>query len=208
MIFGETEWQTNEMIEKQINVNLLGTIKLTHEMLPIVRKYKSRIINVTSHCSMQSLPTLAVYAASKAGLASFTDALRMEMKKYDVDVVNFVPGSFATSSNIAASQSIYAGQMKNALNDEQLNFYGDYFKRFNSYISMFSGEKEPQMLVDTNILETFEEALTDNPPKARYICAPMRYQIYHFLFKITPTTISDWLVEKFTKFPKYNRALK
>jgi hypothetical protein len=100
--------------------------------------------------------------------------------------------------------------MREAFNEEQQNFYGDYFDRFNSYLSALSGEREPQMLSDPNILRVFEEALLDTPPKPRYVCEPWRYKIYHLLFKITPLPLSDWLVHKFLAFPRFDpsKAIK
>lgn len=53
MCIGEYEWQTWSQIEMQLNVNLLGTMRLTKELLPIIRQHKARIINVTSHCGLQ-----------------------------------------------------------------------------------------------------------------------------------------------------------
>lgn len=53
MCFGEFEWQTNAIIEHQINVNLFGTINFTRSFLPLARKHKTRIINVTSHCALE-----------------------------------------------------------------------------------------------------------------------------------------------------------
>lgn len=53
MCFGEYEWQTWQQIEMQIHVNLLGTMRLTKELIPLVRKHQARIINVTSHCGLQ-----------------------------------------------------------------------------------------------------------------------------------------------------------
>lgn len=94
MTFGEFEWQTLDLIRQQLNVNLLGTMFLTKEILPIIRLYKGRIINVTSHCSLQALPSLSVYAASKVGLKFWSDALRMEMNKYGVHVIDFIPGMY------------------------------------------------------------------------------------------------------------------
>lgn len=202
MCFGETEWQTDAIIDAQISVNLAGNIKLTKTFLPLVRQHKSRIINVTSHCGLQALPGLPIYCATKAGLASFTDALRLDMKKYGVDVINFVPGSFVQSSNIAAKQSKYAVEMRDSLSEEQISFYGEYFDRYNGYLEGISGEKEPQM-VDMNIIDTFEEALLDNFPKTRYVCEPFRYKLYHILFKITPQVITDMLLHKFIMMPKY-----
>lgn len=53
MCFGEFEWQTNAIIENQINVNFFGTMNFTRSFLPLARKYKTRIINVTSHCAIE-----------------------------------------------------------------------------------------------------------------------------------------------------------
>lgn len=203
MCFGETEWQTGEIIDAQIDVNLAGTIRVTKAFLSLIRQHKSRIINVTSHCGLQALPGLPIYCATKAGLASFTEVLRLDMNKYGVEVVNFVPGSFVLSSNIASKQSKYATEMRASLSEEQINFYGEYFDRYNGYLEVISGEREPQM-VDMNIIETFEEALLDNIPKTRYICEPLRYKIYHALFKITPQKITDMLLHKFVMMPRYD----
>lgn len=210
MVFGESEWQTNEIIEQQINVNLIGTIKMTRTMLPLARKHKSRIINVTSHCSIKTLPTLSIYSATKAGLAAFTDGLRLEMKECGVEVVNFIPGSFALNSNILALQSKYSAEMRESLNEEQVLFYGDYFDRLNLYLTAISVERDPAVLPNDNILKTFEEALLESPPKARYLCEPLRYKIYHFLFRITPLPMSDWLTWKFIQLPRFDmtKAIK
>lgn len=202
MCFGETEWQTNEIVEAQINVNLMGTIKVTKAFLPLVRQHKSRIINVTSHCGIRTLPGIPIYCATKAGLTSFTEALRLDMNKYGVEVINFIPGSFFRSSNIAAKQMKYATEMRASLSKEQTIFYGEYFERYYKYLESLSGEKEPEM-VDPNIIETFEEALLDNIPKTRYICEPFRYKFYHALFKITPQIITDILLHNFVMMPKY-----
>lgn len=53
MCFGELEWQTDSQIETQIEVNLLGTMKFTKRLSPLIRKHKARIITVTSHCALQ-----------------------------------------------------------------------------------------------------------------------------------------------------------
>lgn len=53
MCFGEFEWQTNAIIEHQVNVNLFGTMNFTRSFLPLARKHKTRIINVTSHCALE-----------------------------------------------------------------------------------------------------------------------------------------------------------
>lgn len=100
MVFGEFEWQTDDLIHHQINVNLLGTWNLTREFLPLIRKYQTRLIIVTSHCAEEPLPGVAVYSATKAGLTAWASALRMELKKFGVDVVKFIPGMFIRCNNV------------------------------------------------------------------------------------------------------------
>lgn len=53
MGFGEFEWQTDDQMFHQVEVNLLGTMRFTHHFLPLCRQYQARIICVTSHCGIQ-----------------------------------------------------------------------------------------------------------------------------------------------------------
>ncbi|KAL5285364.1 hypothetical protein ACFFRR_007218 [Megaselia abdita] len=210
MCFGEFEWQTRNLFEQQINVNLLGPMRLTKELLPIIRSHKSRIINVTSHCGLQSLPGIAAYGASKAGLRFWNDALRIELAKFGVKVVNFIPGSFVMSSNIASRQQDHANEMETQFSKEQQHFYGDYFKEYNEYLKIISGPKPLQFVDEHGILNTFKRALLDENPKSIYINEPLRYKIYRILFNICPTYIVDWLTIKFVSMPdyKYIKVLK
>lgn len=204
MCFGEFEWQLERHLEQQINVNLLGTMKMTKAFLPLLRQHRGRVINVTSHCSLQALPGLSVYSASKAALRYWTEGLRMEMSSYGVPVVNFIPGSLVTQSNICANQQHYAEQMRAGFNEEQAEFYGSYFDEYNAYLRVISGSKPVQSLAGNHpVLRCFEDALLDAKPKPLYKCEPWRYRMYHFLFRITPTTVSDWLVRRFVAMPEY-----
>uniref|UniRef100_A0A1B0D9G7 Uncharacterized protein n=1 Tax=Phlebotomus papatasi TaxID=29031 RepID=A0A1B0D9G7_PHLPP len=168
MVFGEFEWQTRDLFHRQIEVNLLGTMSITHQFLPLLRKYQGRILTVTSHCAHQSLPGLAPYAASKAALASWTDALRVEMKKYDVAVVEFIPGSFITGSNIAAGQKDAAQKMRKAFTEEQEELYGDYFGRYNSYLEGIDGMRNSLAESHPAIMKAFEGALRVERLNASY----------------------------------------
>lgn len=205
MTFGEVEWQTNEMIESQLNVNLYGTIRVSKSFLPLARKYGSRFINVTSHCALHTLPTLSIYSATKAGIKAFTSGLRLEMNKYGVNVVNFIPGKFWKSSNLMSQQTEHFSEMRKNLSNEQLKFYGDYFERFSNILSYISGEKEIQM-VDTVVVNKFDEALLDSPPEPVYLWQPLRYLVYHKLFNMAPQGISDWLTLKFLDLPEYDSS--
>ncbi|KAH8306142.1 hypothetical protein KR018_002478 [Drosophila ironensis] len=208
MCFGEFEWQVPEQIEMQINCNLLGTMRLTRELLPLLRQQQARIINVTSHCGLQALPALGPYAASKAGLRFWTDALRIELRQYGMEVVNFVPGSFVLDSNIAARQQQHAQKMRLAFSEEQHALYDSYFEAFNSYLKILSGFKQPNQLKNDSLLAKFKDALTSSQPLSTYIEEPWRYRLYRWLFGVCPTPLVDWLTMRFCAMPTYESTAK
>lgn len=203
MIFGEFEWQTDEQIRNQVEVNLLGSMRVTRELMPIIRAHSSRIIVISSHCNIQPIPGVATYSATKAGLTAWAKALRLEVKKYGVKVVCFIPGSFIGKSNIMARQSEHMQDMLNSMPIETQNFYGDYLSSYFEYFSSVTQGTKLEKLQDTRIYQKFEGALLDKYPSAIYKNESWRYFIYHTLFAITPTCLSDVLVLKFVRGPPW-----
>jgi short-subunit dehydrogenase len=68
-------------LQRIIDVNLMGTMRFTHAMLPLVlRSEKPSIITITSAAGYVAAPGLSAYSASKFGLRGFMDALRAELK--------------------------------------------------------------------------------------------------------------------------------
>lgn len=205
MIFGEFEWLTDEQIFQQLNVNLLGAMRVTKTFLPILRKYKGRIINISSHCAYAGLPGLSVYAASKSGLQTWCDAIRVEYAKYGVKVISIIPGSFFTQSNILVNQAAYAQEMKTSMHDEARDFYGEYFCNYQKYVSSFSNNVSLQRVKDSRLYRLFSDAVVSKYPQYSYTNSPLRYSIYHFLFGVTPTSIRDWLVQLFINMPVFKK---
>ncbi len=56
--------------------NLLGTIDVTMTFLPLVKKARGRIVNISSYSGRIVLPVVVSYAMSKFGIEAFTDGLR------------------------------------------------------------------------------------------------------------------------------------
>jgi short-subunit dehydrogenase len=51
-----------------------------------------RIITISSHCALETLPGLAVYGATKTALRAWSDGLRVELAKFKMHVVTLIPG--------------------------------------------------------------------------------------------------------------------
>ncbi|CAK9813909.1 Estradiol 17-beta-dehydrogenase 2 [Anthophora quadrimaculata] len=205
MIFGEFEWQTDEQLRNQVEVNLLGTMRITRELMPMIRAYSSRIIVISSHCSIQPLPGVAAYSSTKAALSAWTTAIRVELKKYGVKVVSFIPGSFVKESNILARQAEHFEAMRRSMSEEARTFYGDYFDTYSQYFASVTQGTKLEKLQDSRIYEVFEDALLDKYPSAIYKNEPWRYFVYHTLFRITPICVRDLLVLKFVQGPPWTK---
>jgi NAD(P)-dependent dehydrogenase (short-subunit alcohol dehydrogenase family) len=102
-ITGPLEEIPSQEIKNNFETNLFGPIEVMKAVLPQMRNQKSGlIINITSIAGYMGLPYRSVYSASKGALELITEALRMEVKSYGIEITNIAPGDFAT--NIAAGR--------------------------------------------------------------------------------------------------------
>lgn len=92
MVIGDFEWQTEEQMMNQINVNFAGTMRITKEIIPLLRIRKGRIILISSHCAVEPLPGFAIYGATKSAIRAWATSLRVELKKQAIRVICFAPG--------------------------------------------------------------------------------------------------------------------
>lgn len=91
------QYQQLAEIESMIRLNLLTTVKLTHLLLPeFLARKQGGIINVASVAAFQGTPNMCVYAATKAFLLSFSEALAEELHGSGVRVMVLCPGGTAT----------------------------------------------------------------------------------------------------------------
>ena len=102
-ITGPLEEIPEEEIIKNFTTNYFGPINVTKAVLPLMRKQSGGlIINITSIAGYMGLPFRGIYSASKAALELTTEAWRMELKSFNINMTNIAPGDFAT--NIAAGR--------------------------------------------------------------------------------------------------------
>lgn len=90
-----------------INVNIAALTRLTHALLPGLRaQTRAAILNVSSIASMLPIPKLSVYAATKAYVTSFTEALRAELRGSGVRVTVLCPGPVPTEFGTVAERPV------------------------------------------------------------------------------------------------------
>ncbi|WP_299524016.1 SDR family oxidoreductase [Winogradskyella sp.] len=102
-ITGPIEEIPDVEIKRNFETNFFGPINVIKAVLPSMRQQNfGLIINITSIAGYMGLPFRGVYSASKGALELVTEAFRMELKDFNVEMTNVAPGDFAT--NIAAGR--------------------------------------------------------------------------------------------------------
>jgi uncharacterized protein len=92
-----TELSLQDQLQ-MIQVNNLAVVELTHLFLPsLIKNSKGYILNVASTAAYQAVPKMALYAASKAFMVTFTRGLRYELKRNGISVTCLSPGPVDTN---------------------------------------------------------------------------------------------------------------
>lgn len=96
--YGTLARATAERLTQQIEVNVSAVVLLTHALLPLLKEQSpAGIINISSLASTLPMPDLAVYAASKAFVTSFSEALTVELAADRIHVTCVCPGPTPTN---------------------------------------------------------------------------------------------------------------
>jgi NAD(P)-dependent dehydrogenase (short-subunit alcohol dehydrogenase family) len=94
---GTVEEITEQEIRNIFDVNVMATIDVIKSVLPVMRKQRSGyIINIGSVAGFSGAPGWAVYSATKAAVAAFTEVLALDLKEFGIKVTVVEPSGFRT----------------------------------------------------------------------------------------------------------------
>lgn len=177
-ITGPIEEIPTEEIRNNFETNLFGPIEVMKAVLPQMREQKSGlIINITSIAGYMGLPYRGIYSASKGALELITEALRMEVKSFGIQITNVAPGDFAT--NIAAGR-YHAPVVKGSAYEVP---YGNTLKEMDSHVDSGSNPNEMAAAI-------FAIIQTDKP-KVHYKVGAFMQKFSVVLKRILPDTVYE-----------------
>lgn len=102
-LFEASEWPR---VKAMVDLNVRALTQLTHALLPpMIVRGRGAILNVSSIASLLPLPQMAIYAATKAYVTSFSEALRAELRGTGVSVTALCPGPVDTEFAAVAERS-------------------------------------------------------------------------------------------------------
>ncbi len=95
-IYEKWENISEEDLRKVFELNFFAVVFLTQKLLPLLKKSKGTIINVSSVAGKIYVPYMGAYCTTKYALNAFSDSLRAELQKDNVHVLNLIVGRIST----------------------------------------------------------------------------------------------------------------
>ncbi|XP_004577864.2 D-beta-hydroxybutyrate dehydrogenase, mitochondrial [Ochotona princeps] len=191
--FGEVEFTSMETYKEVAEVNLWGTVRMTKSFLPLIRRAKGRVVNISSMLGRMANPARSPYCITKFGVEAFSDCLRYEMHPLGVKVSVVEPGNFIAATSLYSSERIQAiaRKMWDELPEVVRQDYGK--KYFEEKIAKMETYCNSGSTDTTPVIDAVTHALTAATPYTRY--HPMDYYWWLRMQIVThlPGAISDMI---------------
>ncbi|WP_089106160.1 oxidoreductase [Streptomyces hyaluromycini] len=159
--YGALEDVPMEEARAQIEVNVFGLARLTQLVLPHMRARRSgTIVNISSMGGRFATPMGAWYHASKYAVEGLSDALRLELKRFGIDVVLIEPGSVQTDWGVIAAEKLRA-----------TSCHGPYAEQADAMAQSLERSSQPgtRMASPATVIgKTVAKAATARHPRTRY----------------------------------------
>ena len=157
---GPLEAFTSKQCLDQLDVNIVGTLRVAKAVLPGMRSQNSGlIIQVSSIAGRGAFPGFGVYHASKWGLEGLSESMRYELAPLGIDVVLVEPGPFATN---------FFGNVIPPSNEEVASSYqhvNDFLEGFGQQVE--AAVENPDAPTDPMIVVDIFDKLIETPTGQR-----------------------------------------
>ncbi|WQR78445.1 SDR family oxidoreductase [Helicobacter pylori] len=178
-VFGSVEDTPIEEVKKQFSVNFFALCEVVQLCLPLLKnKPHSKIFNLSSIAGRVSMLFLGHYSASKHALEAYSDALRLELKPFNVQVCLIEPGPVKSNWEKTAFE-----------NDERKDsvYALDLEKTKNFYSGVYEKALSPKAVAQKIVFLSMSQKI-----KARYLIG-LKTQLLLALYRILPSSWYDSL---------------
>ena len=154
------EFLPPEELARQLDVNVIGQLRVLQAVLPTLRRSRGRVVFVGSIGGRSALPFLGAYAASKFALEAIADSLRVELAPFGIHVSIVEPGTIATPMWTKRQRSV------DEMPPQVAELYGERIARFRKLATERSAGRG---VPPEEVAKAIEHALTADKPKTRYV---------------------------------------
>ena len=137
-ITGPLEETSQDDMKKAFQTNFFGPVEMIKRCIPIMRKKNDGlIINITSVLGYFGIPYRGIYCATKSSMEIIGEVFSMELKKFNIRVVNIAPGDFKTN--------IISRRIDSRENNSSI-YKKDYLKSIKSANKHVKNAKSPDII--------------------------------------------------------------
>jgi NAD(P)-dependent dehydrogenase (short-subunit alcohol dehydrogenase family) len=160
---GPVEFLAPAELRRQMEVNLIGPLAVIQAFMPMLRRNRGRIVNISSIGGIVATPFLSAYCASKFALEALSDCLRAELKPWGIEVSIVEPGAIKTRIFEKARGTV--DDVLRGLPADGLRYYGGEIDVMRNLIAM----QERSAVPAERVAKVVEHALSARRPRARYL---------------------------------------
>jgi len=188
------EYAAAGAIEHIFNVNVFGQISVTQALLPLLRKARGRIINISSVGAHIAIPFGGLLNASKGAFGLLSDTLRLELRPFGVRVITVEPGAIKTPAVDKTLGDVNG--VIGRLPGRGAAQYGEMLRKFagRAYAREMDGSS-PEVVADA-----VRHALTASRPRTRYVVGK-HAKLLVTLPRVLPTWLLDAIVLRIAGMP-------
>ncbi len=185
-VAGPLEFLPPEEVTRQLDVNVVGQLRVLQAFLPALRSARGRVVIVGSVAGKSALPFLGAYAMSKFALEAMADSLRVELQPWGMHVAIVEPGTIATAiwtkrQRVAEDLPPSAGEL--------------YGARLAKLRTLAAERSSRHGVPAETVAAAIEHALTAGKPRTRYVVGPdakRRARLQHL-----PDRLRDRMLTRF-----------
>jgi NAD(P)-dependent dehydrogenase (short-subunit alcohol dehydrogenase family)/flavodoxin len=188
------EFQPMADFRTQLEVNLFGPVAMIQAFLPLIRRGSGRIVNVGSIGGMLVLPLNGAYSASKFGMRAIRDALRLELRQWNIHVslIEVAP----VKSAIFGKTYAELDKLEGKLGETGYGLYEEQIAAIRKATKKAEGDAEPPLVIASAVAH----ALTSDQPKTRYLAGHGGRQIK--VAAALPDRVRDLALARELRLPK------
>ena len=189
-LFGSVEDTSIEEIKAQFETNFFGVVRVTQQVLPLMRRQNSgTIVNVSSVGGRIGLPALSAYHSTKFALEGLSESIAFELEPFGIRVVIIEPGVIRT--NILNSSS----SAKKAL-DPKSPYFSLSQKLSDNFKSMMESESTSS---PEEVAKVILQAVTSENPQLRYSVGDDAANLIHARENMPDKEFRKMIMKNFSK---------
>jgi NAD(P)-dependent dehydrogenase (short-subunit alcohol dehydrogenase family) len=195
-LFSPIEDVTIDQVKEQFETNFFGVVRVTKEVLPIMRKQrKGTIVNVSSGVGRVEMPLSSAYVDTKFALEGLSESMRYELNEFGINIVIIEPGviktnvveNSGTAHPTSKSESPYVDLIERTM------------KGFGVLID--NSSSSPKL-----VAEAILNAITSKDPEIRYLVGDDVKSIMEVRKNTSDKEFENWMYESVLQEKGFVRA--